>query len=272
MISHMVKNRLATALTHIRLRQEDIDAPQRTVLHARIIQGKPFLRRLYTEWYANMRGVLPEQPSGGLVELGSGGGFCKDVIPDVFTTEILPIPGVDVLLDAKDLPFRNRSLKGIVMVDVFHHLPRVDRFLNEAARCIKPGGVVVMTEPWNTPWSRMVYRHLHHELFDADATKWEIPPGGPLSQANSALPWIVFERDRCRFINEHPQWRIKDIHLHTPFRYLMSGGISMRGSMPDRLYGFWRNVEERLVPFIRYLAMFATILLVRKDHQDAMPK
>ena len=263
------KNRLASKFSHIQIRSIDIDAPDRTVLHSQIIRQKPFLRKIYADWYATISGYLPEHHSGAVIELGSGGGFCKDIIPGAITTEILPIPGVDVLLDGKALPFKDRSLKGVVMVDVFHHLPRVDRFLNEAARCVQPGGVVAMIEPWNTLWSRMVYRYLHHEPFDPDSSTWEIPSGGPLSQSNSALPWIVFERDLCHFERVFPQWRIKDLRLHTPFRYLLSGGVSIRGSMPERLYRFWHNVEDRLNPVIQYLAMFATIVLVRSDREKS---
>ena len=151
------------------------------------------------------------------------------------------------------------------MVDVFHHLPHSDRFLREAARCVKPGGLLVMIEPWNTNFSRVIYQFLHHEPFVTDSSDWKIPIGGPLLKANSALPWIVFERDRLRFEREYPEWCLRKIHLHTPFRYLLSGGVSMRGSMPE-FFRFWRKIEDRLGR-LNYLAMFATIELVRNSFE-----
>ena len=85
------------------------------------------------------------------------------------------------------------------MTNVLHHLPQPGRFFDEAAGCVRPGGVVAMVEPWNTAWSRWVYRHhLHHETFLPAAADWEVPRGGPLSAANGALPWILFARDRER--------------------------------------------------------------------------
>ena len=260
----MEKSRLTSALSYSRIQQIDLDSPDRTIRHSQVIRQKPFLRKIYSDWYTNLLQGLTECPPGPVVELGSGGGFCKELIPDVITTEILPIPDVDVLLDGQELPFKDRSLKGVVMVDVFHHLPRVAKFLSDAARCIKPGGAVVMIEPWNTLWSRLIYRHLHHEPFIPGTMEWEVPPGGPLSQANSALPWVVFQRDRRRFQKEYPQWQIKNIHMHTPFRYLLSGGVSLRGLMPESSYRFWGYVEDLLEPFSRYLAMFATIILLRQ--------
>ena len=42
------------------------------------------------------------------------------------------------------------SLDGIVMTDVLHHIPDCTSLFHEAARVIRPGGRVVMIEPWNT--------------------------------------------------------------------------------------------------------------------------
>ena len=122
------------------------------------------------------------------------------------------------------------------MIDVLHHIPNAASFFSDAAACIKPGGVIIMIEPWSTPWSRFVYRHLHHEPFDANVEDWKIPTGGPLSQANSALPWIIFERDREKFEKEFSQFHIQEIFLNFPFCYLLSGGISLQSIDP------WKNV------------------------------
>ena len=118
------------------------------------------------------------------------------------------------------------------MVNLLHHVADASRCLDETARCVRPGGAFAAIEPWVSPWSRVVYRRLHHEPFDPGAAGWRLPPGGPLSGANGALPWILFQRDRERFEREHPRWRLERVEPITPFRYLLSGGISMRSLMP----------------------------------------
>ena len=65
-------------------------------------------------------------------------------------------------------------------------------FLAESARCVRAGGALVMIEPWVSRWSRFVYTRFHHEPFDPDSPRWEVPQTGPLSGANGALPWILF--------------------------------------------------------------------------------
>lgn len=190
--------------------------------------------------------------------------FLKSYINNLVTSEILNISNVNVVLDGQQLPFKNASFRAIVMIDVFHHIPDVNSFLAEASRSIKPGGAVIMIEPWVTRWSRFVYSYLHHEPFDSEIKEWKLPKGGPLSSANSALPWVVFERDRVKFSDEFPQWQKLKIKLHSPFCYLLSGGVSFRSFMPGRFYEIFRLFEDLLHPFFSSLAMFATIRLYRK--------
>ncbi len=245
----------------------NLDDPRTTELRRHVLRHKPFLRRIYEEWYEAIAAKLP----GGdlpVLELGSGAGFMPDRIPGVITSEVFPCPGVDRVVDAQTLDFPPRSLRAIVMIDVLHHLPRVRTFFAAAARCVAPGGAVVMTEPWITAWSRFVYTRLHHEPFAPDAAEWEFPPAGPLSGANGALPWIVFCRDRAQFEREFPQWRIRSVEPMMPMRYLLSGGMSLRGLTPRWTFGAWRRVERALGAWMDHLAMFALIALTRTAAED----
>ena len=256
----MLKGWLAHPLT----RDLNIDDPRTTHLRLQIIQEKRFLRRIYQEWYRAIVTALP--PSGGAVlELGAGGGFMSDFIPELITSELFYCPKIRAVLDAARLPFVGNSLRGIVMINVLHHLPQPRLFFSEATRCVRSGGVVAMIEPWVTAWSRFVYTRLHHEPFLLEAPSWELPNSGPLSGANDALPWIIFGRDRLKFEREFPQWQIESIKPMMPFRYLLSGGVSLRAFAPDWSFGLWRQIENALGPLSKQLAMFALIVLRRFD-------
>ena len=150
------------------------------------------------------------------------------------------------------------------MVDVIHHFSRMRYFLSEVARCVKPGGVMAMIEPWHTPFSAFVYRHLPHEPFDPKTKDWHFLKGGPLSAANMALLWIVFERDRGILESDFSMWRIRSIRCHTPFAYLFSGGEAMRALLPDRSFDLCRKIEIKFAPWMDLTAMFATIVMERK--------
>jgi SAM-dependent methyltransferase len=251
---------MANWLAHPLTRGLDIDSPQTTNLRKQIIRSKPFLRKIYEEWYRAIVAEVPDGP-GGVLELGTGAGFLREYLPALITSDVFPIEGVDLVIDAADLPFADAELKAIVMTNVLHHFADVRAFLDEATRCVRPGGRVVMLEPWNTLWARIIYRRLHHEPFEPAAKEWGFDGDGPLSDANGALPWIVFRRDRERFEREYPTWRVRSIRETMPFRYLASGGVSMRSLMPGWSFSLWKGVERLLHPLRQMLGMFALITL-----------
>ena len=254
----MLKELLAHPLT----RGLNIDSPRCTALRRTIIQNKAFLRQIYISWYKSLITLLPPG-DGPVLELGSGSGFLRDYISDLITSDIFQITDIDVTLDGQNLPFKEGALRGIVMVDVLHHIGNVKSFFKKSVHCIKPEGVILMVEPWITKWSALTYRYLHHEPYHPESKKWTFTEGGPLSQANLALPWIIFARDREKFEQQFPEWHISQITLHSPFTYLLSGGISLRELLPGCLFETCNRIENMLTPWMDSMAMFATIALTR---------
>ncbi|MEW6348891.1 MAG: methyltransferase domain-containing protein [Thermodesulfobacteriota bacterium] len=258
-----VVQRFKTWLTHPLARGLDLDDPSTTVVRRRIIKEKAILRLVYEEWY---RLIVESLPKGDapILELGSGGGFLGELLPDLIATDILHVPFISAVADAHELPFRSGSLGSVVMVNVLHHLAGPRRFFEEAARCVQTGGRIVMIEPWVTRWSSFVFGRLHHEPFDPQARRWDFPSTGPLSGANGALPWILFQRDRDLFERILPQWRIESIRLGMPFRYLLSGGVSLRALVPTWSYGILTRLEDVIGRYTENMAMFAHVVLVRQ--------
>jgi SAM-dependent methyltransferase len=237
-----------------------LDAPERTLVHKEIILSKLFLKRLYLEWYETFSREADKLPDGDIVELGSGGGFLKELIPAIITSDILPLPTNDVTFSALDMPFAGNSISGLFMVDTFHHIPDAHLFLLEASRVLKTGGKLIMIEPANSAWGRFIYTHFHHEPFNP-AGDWKIPDQGPLSGANGSLPWIVFVRDKKLFEQKFPGLEIEQITFHTPLRYLLSGGVSYKSFVPGFSYALFRRIDSLLVLLSKQLSMFMTITI-----------
>ena len=122
---------LNSLLAHPQARGRDMDDPRTTALRRQIVRDKPFLRAIYEEWYRAIVSALPpgDEP---VLEIGSGGGFLSDFVPGLITSEVFPCPGVQRVIDAQELPFEDGALRGIVMTNVLHHVPRVRRFFAEA--------------------------------------------------------------------------------------------------------------------------------------------
>ena len=239
-----------------------IDDPATTELRKQIIASKPFLKAIYDEWYQTLADELPPI-DGKVLELGSGGGYCSDFIPGLITSEAFPCSTVQMVVDAQRMPFEDGTLRAIVMTNVMHHIPNVREFLKEATRCLRSGGKILMIEPWVTSWSKIVYTRLHHEPFDPNSAEWTFPARGPLSGANNAMPWIVFERDRAKFEAEFPELSVEKIQPFMPFRYLVSGGVTMRNLMPGFTHGAWLGVENLMKKQMSRLGLFAFVAIRR---------
>lgn len=242
----------------------DLDDPATTELRKQIILSKPFLKAIYDEWYTILVRGLPSG-EGHVLELGSGAGYMARFLPELITSEVFYCSGVRLVADGRRLPFAEGSLRGILMTNVLHHIPNVREFFREALRCLRPGGKILMIEPWVTPWSRFVYTHFHHEPFDPEAPDWSFAADGPLSSANGALPWIIFDRDREKFRAEFPGLVVERVCPLMPFRYLVSGGVAMRSLMPGFTHSMWASLERALDAQMSRLGMFAAVSVVKSE-------
>jgi hypothetical protein len=54
-----------------------------------------------------------------------------------------------------------------------------------------------------------------------------------------------------------------------PFRYLLSGGVSWRSLVPNWSFSLWRTIENLLQPWMRHLAMFALIALIKGNEVES---
>lgn len=239
---------------------KDLDDPLRAAEHERIIRNKPFLKKLYLEWYRELSQQIQLLPEGKIIELGSGGGFIKDIFPQVITSDVMKLSSCDMCFPAENIPMENNTVAAYFMLNVFHHIPDPEKFLREADRTLKKGGRIIMVEPANSFFSRIIYKNFHHEPFN-EKGEWTIESTGPMSSSNQALPYIYFIRDRELFRKKFPSMKIISVRLHTPFRYLLSGGVSRKSLVPAGSFGLFSIAEKIISPLSAFTAMFQTIVV-----------
>jgi SAM-dependent methyltransferase len=243
----------------------DLDSPQRIHDIQRIIGEKASLKHFYAKIYRGYARALALCPGQGIaLELGSGGGFAKEVLPDLVTSDIIAYPGTDMVVDATALPFADGSLRFICMTNVFHHIPDAALFLGEAQRCLMPGGRLLITDQHLGLISRPILRHLHHEPCDPVAKQWRFATTGPLSGANGALPWLVFVRDRARLAQLFPQLELCGYRPHTPLGYWLCGGLKRWNLLPRRAIRTADLLDRLLLRVSPELGSFTDIELVKK--------
>lgn len=267
----LIRERLSRAMLSSLLvlpetRRIDLDSPEAVPIHRQIILNKTFLRNLYHDHYEIFRreAARVRALSGEILELGSGGGFLKDNLPEVITSDVEAYPLVDRVVFADRLPFADRGLKAILLLNVLHHLPQPELFFREAQRCLTSGGRVVMIEPFNSLVARLLYKRFHHEPFDETARDWRVEGQGRLTASNQALPWIIFWRDRGRFEERYPDLQIVERKPHTLTCYALSGGLSYRSLAPGILFPLFRFLDKMLSWAPSLFPIFQTIILEKR--------
>ena len=229
-----------------------------------ILAAKPALRLLYAEFYSRYAECLQRSSGAGLIlEIGSGGGFAKEIIPQLVSSDIVACEGLDLLLDAERLPFLQNSLRLVCLLNVFHHLQDPECFLDEVWRCLQPLGRVILVDQHPGWPGRLIYRYGHHERFDMKAEQWRSDLHRVPSHANGAMPWIVFQRDLRRFEQRFPGFRLVRYQPHTPLRYWLSGGLKKWSLLPSWAYPSLKRLDNLLLKGSPQFGSFVDIELVK---------
>lgn len=229
---------------------------QLLIKHQKTIQCKYFLSQVYSRFYQIIASRISEK-RGQIIELGSGGGFIKKIIPQCTTSDIVKGPEIDRVLNANHLPYPDNSVATFILLNTFHHFKNPQKALAEMQRCLMLGGKIIMIEPYNSFWSRFIYQNFHHEVFDTHSA-WIVKGHNRLNDANIAMPYNIFIRDRSLFRKKFPQLQIIKINPHTPFAYLISGGLSKPQLVPNFCFPLIISLENFLSPLKKHLSMFAT--------------
>ena len=220
-----------------------------------IILQRPLLKQAYDDWYARLLADARSVKNPGLlVELGSGGSYLKDLEPAIITSDV--DAGIaDRVIDARQLPFPDASVRALFLTHVLHHIPDAGIFFAEAQRVLVPGGVISMIEVAHTPFARFFFRNFHHEPYRDECQEWSFAQNDSMMDSNQALSWMVFDRDRAQFEKLYPQLKIETVAFLPWVGYLLSGGVTMRHLIPGFMNDPIRGIEHLLSPLAPVFAL-----------------
>lgn len=261
------------AWLHRRLRQPELaefdgrnqDSLEYTQFQRRIISRKPFLKFIYDQYSQPfLRSARRAPKDARMLEIGAGISPLKSHIPSLICSDVVRFDWLDLACSAYELPFADQSLDRVFAMFVLHHLGRLETFLDEVRRCLKPGGELVIQDPAMTLFSRQYFK-LHVDACVPDATDWRFDGDGRLSDSNVALAWMAFIRDRDRFEHLYPELEIVSIEYDTIFSFLLCGGLSFRQLLPDRMLRALFAFESWIISNVSSaLAVHMTVTIRRK--------
>lgn len=224
------------------------------------INRKQFLRLFYEAMYQYYKQCIERAPQKGmLVEIGSGAGFAKSLIPQLVTTDVYSHKFADQQLDATKMSLQDSSVSCFLLLNCFHHIPNVRSFFSEAIRCLVPNGRILIIDPYPGLLSVPLLKYLHNEVFDLRQKDWTFASSDPLVHANNALAWIVFKRDRKIFEESFPMLKIELLEEHSPLRYWLSGGLTRFSVLPGCAFGGATILDKILVKLSARFGSFVKI-------------
>lgn len=214
--------------------------------HRTIYARKKALRYYYREIFAThlKRHLIP----GSTLEIGSGPGFLSDIVDGLITSDLEYVPGIHTVCDAHDLLFPDQSFSNVFFVDVLHHLKAPLKCFREISRVLKPGGRLVMIEPYTTPLSRAFYKLIHHEACYLPKDVWNnaFPQDKNPLAGNAEIPRACIVDNNGPVIGDFPEsgLRLHSVVLFAGISYLLTGGFQS-WQFPLPVIRFLYRIEEK---------------------------
>ena len=239
-------------------------------------RNKPLLRDIYIAFHKLIAKHLSRGLDAYTVELGSGIGNIKEVIPNCIRTDLSPKPWIDRVENAYYLSFSDNTVDNLILFDVFHHLRYPGTSLKEFHRVLAPNGRVIIFDPCMSILGLIVFGLFHHEgLGLGNGIRMFAPKGWSSNKdlyyaAQGNASRIFIGRKYQSFLED---WRVVTKQRISAISYVASGGYSKPQLYPDIAFPLMKVVDRMcdMVPLI-----FATRLLVileKKEfaEQDASP-
>jgi SAM-dependent methyltransferase len=225
-------------------------------------QRKPQLRAVYRGFHELIASRLDRSVRGQIVELGSGMGSIKEVIPDCVTTDLFPNPWLDRQENAYRLSFADGSISNLILFDVWHHLRYPAAALAEFRRVLAPGGRAIVFDPAISWTGRLIYGLFHHEpVVMRQPLTWDAPPGFRPGDADYYAAQGAATRVFWR--HEAPDrlagWELCEVKPLASFEYFATGGFSGPQIGGAAAFRFWRRLDRLLS---RWPNLFAARILV----------
>ncbi|MGH9741200.1 MAG: methyltransferase domain-containing protein [Candidatus Acidiferrum sp.] len=249
----------------------DTQAQEQLLRHRRVWEKKPVLRRVYNEeFFARLLSFRIQ--NGFSVEVGAGPGFLKQAAPNILSSDLVWCPWLDAVADAQQLPFRASRVSNIFGLDMLHHLAAPMRFLREAERVLRPGGRLLLIEPWITPFSYLIFRFLHQERCDLSASPSLQSQTDKMStklafDGNQAIPYLLFgPRNRSNTLNSLPGFKLLALEPFCLFAYLLSGGFKPMNCLPGFAYPAISKFERATLPLWRRIAALRALVVLEKTN------
>ncbi len=217
-------------------------------------KSSPALRYIYGRFYQQALGWIVDGPC---LELGAGIGAGRELIPGLVTSDLVQTRFVDQAEDCYEVTRHPDGWFGLLAIDVFHHLTEPLRFLESAAKALRPGGRLVLVEPAATPVAMPLYNRFHVEPMRPSELdppfSFDVDEKGEFANMGMAVALFLHHREWFEAHCEELGLRLLEVKFSDPLAYPLTGGYSGRQRLPDSCIRFLGKFEKILPSFIHRL-------------------
>jgi SAM-dependent methyltransferase len=240
---------------------------QRQILeNQRHWDAKPELRRIYRDFHRLLAENL-STVAGETVEIGSGIGNIREVIPACVRTDLFENPWIDRRENIYTLSMADRSVANLILFDVFHHLEFPMAALRECRRVLARGGRLLVFDHAMSGLGVLFSKFIHHEKMGfakpySLASESTETLDGPGYYADHANAHRILVRSFDKLLES--DWKRVCVIRLAALKWLLSGGYrgpSFLGILPKGM------VEAADVVASVFPGIFALRLLVVMESQ-----
>ena len=208
-----------------------------------------------------------------IYELGCGAGISKFFIKNkkLILTDVNKFEWVDKYEDALNLSFENNSVDAFLCSHMIHHLSNPKEFLVRAINCLKPGGIIVISDVNLSFALKLILRITNHEGWSYKVNVFSgnsicNDPNDPWS-GNNAVPKLLFE-DKNKFEFVFNNARIIHYQPSEFLIFLISGGVITKTKtiqLPIFILNFIDKLDKFLVSnFTNLFALGMEVVIEKK--------
>lgn len=193
-----------------------------------------------------------------VIEIGAGMGVAKEFIkhPSIVLTDVIDNPWIDKYLDAMHMDLEDNSVDVFICNAVIHHFASPYQFIQQAAKKLKPGGRILLLEPYTSVGLRLGNRIFKLEGWDEHTDVFDPQTicnnaNEPWS-ANVSVPKLMFGRGikgKSKFESTFQGLRIRRFERTECLIFALSGGVNWRVWS----FGFREKTCQRLFAVDRFL-------------------
>lgn len=211
--------------------------------------SSPSIRNYLKTLYARVENEI--KLNGKYLEIGAGAGISKDFLMEyaIERTDFMVSEDTDIRgnVDAHNLPYKNDEFDGVLLFDALHHFVMPLDAMKECLRVTKPGGKVILIEPYVSLFSYPIYKFFHFEktswIYRLDSSDGAPSDPEQGDQGISKAVLKLLKNSKTQHLMGISGWNYS---LITPFSFFLTGGATSPLKIPASIIKLALIIENRI--------------------------